>query len=342
MKKLSLILVIFALILSAFGSVFAKGESIVVLVPSADHGWTGAVLNYANEKAEELNAEGYNVTVLASTDPKNQQEQIDDLLAARSVPDGIVILPYDNTMESSLVNVAMKDIPFIMFDRIIDSDIVQSKVVTNVKGDNFGIGYETAKRFVEKGLKPEDQIYVMIGDTSSVPGMRNDGFIAGLKEAGWTEEQIAAIEFSDSTGWSRSTGKQIFIDWINSKTTEELAKYKFIFTHDDELAMGILEALSGTEIEETKKEAFYDAIISFASSSGLNEMYLVLKGEHDNPAFPGIVSNFDLFTVTYDPAMIKTAIQDMVDALNGTTFESEHVIPVHVVDASNVNEFQGF
>ena len=46
MKKLSLILVIFALILSAFGSVFAKGESIVVLVPSADHGWTGAVLNY--------------------------------------------------------------------------------------------------------------------------------------------------------------------------------------------------------------------------------------------------------------------------------------------------------
>ena len=47
-------------------------------------------------------------------------------------------------------------------------------------------------------------------------------------------------------------------------------------------------------------------------------------------------------SVTYDPAMIKTAIQDMVDALNGTTFESEHVIPVHVVDASNVNEFQGF
>ena len=83
----------------------------------------------------------------------------------------------------------------------------------------------------------------MIGDTSSVPGMRNDGFIAGLKEAGWTEEQIATIEFSDSTGWSRSTGKQIFIDWINSKTTEELAKYKFIFTHDDELGMGILEAL---------------------------------------------------------------------------------------------------
>ena len=36
MKKLSLILVIFALILSAFGSVFTKGESIVVLIPSAD------------------------------------------------------------------------------------------------------------------------------------------------------------------------------------------------------------------------------------------------------------------------------------------------------------------
>lgn len=342
MKKLSVLFVVMLFVFSLFSWAFAEGESIAVLVPSADHGWTGAVLNYANEKAEELNAEGYNVTVLAATDPKNQQEQIDDLLAARSVPDGIVILPYDNTMESSLVNVAMQDIPFIMFDRIIDSDIVQSKVITNVKGDNFGIGNETAKRFVEKGLKPGDQIYVMIGDTSSVPVMRNDGFIAGLKDAGWTDEQIETIEFSDSTGWSRSTGKQIFIDWINSKTVEDLAEYKFIFTHDDELGMGILEALSGTEIEETKKEAFYDAVISFASSSGLNEMYLVLKGEHDNPAFPEIISNFDLFSITYDPAMIKTAVQDMVDHFAGTAFETEHVIPVHVVDASNVAEFQGF
>ena len=104
----------------------ASGGDIYVLVPNADHGWTGAVLNYAQEKAEEVNAEGsYNVVVQAATDAKNQQEQIDDLLAAATPPAGIVILPYDNTMESSMASIAATDIPFIMVDRIIDNPVVQ-------------------------------------------------------------------------------------------------------------------------------------------------------------------------------------------------------------------------
>ena len=125
----------------------ASGGDIYVLVPNADHGWTGAVLNYAQEKAEEVNAEGsYNVVVQAATDAKNQQEQIDDLLAAATPPAGIVILPYDNTMESSMASIAATDIPFIMVDRIIDNPVVQEKVTANVKGDNEGIGKATAER----------------------------------------------------------------------------------------------------------------------------------------------------------------------------------------------------
>jgi len=317
-------------------------KEIAVLVPSADHGWTGAVLTYAKEKAEELTGDEYNVTVYAATDAKNQQEQIDDLLAAKTMPAGIVILPYDNTMESSLVNVASADVPFIMFDRIIDSAAVQEKVTANVKGDNNGIGYKTAQRFVELGLKPGDPVYVMIGDTSSVPEMRNAGFKEGLVEAGWTESDLANVEYSSATGWSRSTGKQIFIDWINGKTVEEISKYKYIFTHDDEIGMGILEALSGTEIEESKKTALYDSLVSLSSSSGLDEMYQVLKGKHSNSAYPEIIANFDLFSVTYDPGMIKTAIQDMVDVLSGKTVEKDHVIPVDLVDPTNVNDYQGF
>ena len=49
----------------------ASGGDIYVLVPNADHGWTGAVLTYAQQKAEEVNAEGtYNVVVQAATDAK--------------------------------------------------------------------------------------------------------------------------------------------------------------------------------------------------------------------------------------------------------------------------------
>lgn len=318
----------------------AGGNSIAVLVPSADHGWTGAVLKYAKEAAGSHS--GYDITVYAATDAKNQQEQIDDLLASATPPDGIVILPYDNTMESSMVNVAAAGIPFIMYDRIIDNPVVQDAVTANVKGDNEGIGAATAKRFMEKGLEPGDKLYVMIGDTSSVPEMRNKGFKEELAASGWSDEQIAAIEFSAATNWSRSTGKQLFIDWINSKTVADLADYKYIFTHDDEIGMGILEALSGTEIEESKKQAFYDSIVSLGASSGLDEMYQVLRGQHSNSTYPDIVANFDLFSVTYDPGMVKTAIQDMVDHLEGKAVNKDHTIAVEVVDSTNVDGYQGF
>jgi ribose transport system substrate-binding protein len=325
---------------SAGGDAAITGE-IAVLVPSADHGWTGAVLKYAQEEAAALSG---NITakVYAATDPKEQSQQIDDLLAQSTPPIGIVILPHDNTLESAMAKVAASGIPYVMYDRIIDNPTVQDAVVANVKGDNEGIGQATAIRFKEKGLVAGDKVYVMIGDTSSVPEMRNNGFTTQLAADGWTAEQLDTIEYSKATGWSRSEGKQIFIDWINSKTVKEIGDYHFIFTHDDELGMGILEALSGTEIEQAKKDAFLESVISLGSSSGLNEMYDVLKGQHSNTAYPALVENFDLFSVTYDPAMIKQAIHDMVDYLNGQDVSKDDTIPVSVVDATNVNEFQGF
>ena len=50
----------------------------------------------------------------------------------------------------------------------------------------------------------------------------------------------------------------------------------------------------------------------------------------------------DLFTVTYDPAMIQTACDDMVAALDGAEVAKDHVIAVDLVDAKNVANFQGF
>jgi ribose transport system substrate-binding protein len=319
----------------------AAGGEIAVLVPSADHGWTGAVLTYAQEEAAAIGGD-YTAKVYAATDAKAMSQQIDDLLAAATPPAGIVILPYDNTLEAAMQKVAESGVPFVMFDRIIDNASIQEKVVANVKGDNEGIGKETAKRFIADGLQPGDKIYVIIGDTSSVPQMRNDGFVAELKANGWTDEQIATIEYSAPTGWSRAEGKKIFIDWINAKTAEELADYHWLFTHDSEIAMGILEALSGSDIEAAKKDAFLEATTAFGSSSGLDEIYQVLKGEHSNGAYADIVKNFDLFDVTYDPAMIKNAIQDLLKSLQGESVPKDDTISVSVVDSTNVSEFQGF
>ncbi len=319
----------------------AKASDIAILVPNADHGWTGAVMTYAEEEAKKINDEGkYTAKVITSTDAANQIAQVEDLISNKSAK-SVVILPYDNTLEAAMKKLADAAIPFVMYDRVIDA--LAAKAVTNVKGDNAGIGMETAKRFVGKdGMKPEDKILIIPGDNSSVPEMRNNGFFDELKKSGWSDDQIKAIKSTAYTGWSRSEGKKLFTEWLDSMTPDEIKEYRYIFTHDDEIAMGILEALKGSDINAEKKAAFLDAKVNLGTSSGLNEIYSVLKGVHQKDYTAEVAQLGDLFSVTYDPAMIKIAVQDMVNSLNGDKLQNEHVVPVDVVDATNVNEYQGF
>ena len=338
MKKIVALLLALMLVCSA--AAFAAGTDIAILVPNADHGWTGAVLTYAEEKAEAINAEGkYTAKVISSADPANQISQVEDIIENESAK-SIVILPQDNTLETTMKKLADSGIPFVMFDRVIDT--VAEQAVASVKGDNEGIGAETAKRFIAAGMVPGDKILIMPGDNSSVPQMRNDGFFGVLLENGWTQEQVDAIESTAYTGWSRSEGKKLFIEWLDSNTVEEITACKWIFTHDDEIAMGILEALKSSEIDTAKKDAFLSAGVHLGTSSGLNEIYSVLKGIHQKDYSAEVAGLADLFSVTYDPAMIQIACDDMIASLDGGEVAKDHVIPVSVVDATNVNDFRGF
>ena len=335
MKKVVALLAAVIMLLSA-----AVAENIVILVPNADHGWTGAVLTYAQEKAAEVNAAGvHTATVISSTDAANQISQIEDIIENESA-DAVVILPQDNTLEFTMRKLADSGIPFVMFDRVIDS--VAGAAAASVKGDNEGIGAEIALRFIADGLQPGDKVLILPGDNSSVPEARNTGFFNTLLENGWSQEQLSAVESTAYTGWSRSEGRRLFTAWLDGHTVEEIGAYRFFFTHDSEIALGILEALQSSEIDAEKKDAFLAAGVNLGSSSGLNEMYSVLKGIHKRDYSAEVACMADLFDVTYDPAMIKTAIDDMILVLEGGEVPKNHVIPVSVVDASNVDEFQGF
>lgn len=339
LKKLATT-VLAASVLTLTMGMAAHAEEIAVMVPSADHGWTGAVLTYAQEKVDEINEAGdYTAQLYAATDVENQIQQVDDLLANPDGLAGIVILPYDNGLQATLEKIAAADIPFVQFDRCISSDVIDAKVVADVKGDNEGIGYETAKRFIENGLTKDDYVYEMIGDNSSVPELRSKGFRDYLTEQGWSDEEIDKVVVkSAATGWSRDTGKELFESWFSSAQCDP-EKKNWIFTHDDEIAMGILESLNGAALDEAKKETFLENFQALGASSGLAEIYAVMKGTHQTIATP---ETFDLFSVTYDPAMIKEAVDVMVKHLSGEEIEQDYVIPVSVVDKENVNDFQPF
>lgn len=327
----------------------ASGKHIYVLTASPDHGWTGQVGVFAQEKVDEINEAGtYTAELQTAGAAADQIAQVEDILAG-NLDDvaGIVIQPLDDTLQSAIQSIADAGVPYVAFDRIIEA--VQDSAVANVKGDNEGIGAGSAAYFVENGMQPGDAVYIYQGDTSSVTTLRDNGFteylLGNLEFNGstvpddqkWTQEQIdSAITKSGAMNWSRSDTKAAFESLLGDEAN---AKIKWWYAEDDELAMGILEALNGGGISDSAKEAFYATKPFITGCGGLQEYYDVIGGE----SYQDIVANLGgVMSVTYSPSMIQTAIQDMVDHLDGKEVTQDHVIACENVTAENVDEYVGF
>ena len=325
----------------------AAGTHIYVLTAPEDHGWTGSVATFAKEKIEEVNGAGtYTAELITSADAAEQIVNIEDIVSRGEDNIAVVIQPIDDTVQSAIQQLIDAEIPYVAFDRIIDG--VEEQAVSNVKGDNEGIGAATAAYYVSLGMKPGDKVYVYEGDTSSVTTLRDQGFTKYLtgelefdgktidEASKWTEEDLNSITYSGAMNWSRSDTKTSFESLMGDASNAEI---KWFYAEDDELTMGILEALEGGGIDDATKEAFLGNQPVLSGCGGLDELYAVLRGE----TYTDIASQLGgLVSVTYSPAMIQTAIQDMVDYLDGKEVPQDHVIACENVTAENVTEYPSF
>ena len=331
-------------------------NKIYVLLPYADHGWTGAVLTNAIDYANELNSAQSECEFIIQTSHEYQEQvgQIQNLVARADSVGGVVILPHDASIKYGIEALANAGIPFVVVDRVItDSDVINNSDywVGDVRGNNEMIGELTAEKFLtDYSLTKDEKILVIPGDNSSVSLARNNGFQTALKDAGWTDDEITASwEQLPSTGWSRATAGQLFATWLNVAYAADntLSDYRLIFTHDSEISMGILEELanSSSSITAEAKTAFGQQIDVIASSSGLNEMYQVIKGEHPRQAeFDVYVADVDFFDVTYPSSMIRDGFDAIINYYEtGSRIENNTIfVPSEIVDASNVDSFIGF
>lgn len=350
MKKVFAIILAVALMLTLVacgGKSGSDATHIYVLTPSEDHGWTGSVATFAKEKVAEINEAGkYTAEVITASSAAEQINKIEDILAQGSKNIAIVILPMDDTVQSAIQQIADAKVPFVAFDRIIDG--VASAAVANVKGDNAGIGAASAAYFVSLGMKPGDKVYVYEGDTSSVTTLRDGGFADYLtgkvtfegktiaEDAKWTEDDLKSIVYSGAMNWSRSATKESFESLMGDSANTDI---KWIYAEDDELSMGVLEALTGGGISDSAKAAFLAGSPAMTGCGGLGEMYDVLRGK----TYAELAGSFSgLCSVTYSPAMIQTAIQDMVDHLDGKAVTQDHVIACENVTAENVENYPSF
>jgi ribose transport system substrate-binding protein len=324
----------------------AATKHIYVLTASEDHGWTGSVATFAKEKVEEINTDGkYSAEVITSSDAADQITKIEDIIAKGESDIAVVVQPMDDTVQSAIQELVDAGIPYVAFDRIIDA--VSASAVSNVKGDNQGIGASAAAYFVENGMKAGDKVYVYEGDTSSVTSLRDSGFtdyltgkisyngetIADADK--WTEDQLSSITYSGAMNWSRSDTKTSFETLMGDASNADI---KWIYAQDDELAMGIIEALNGGGIADSTKEKFLANSPYITGCGGLNEYYEVLRGN----SYTDLAASATFTSVTYSPSMIQTAIQDMVDYLDGKDVTQDHVIACEMVKSDNVSEYKAF
>ncbi|MFV0364545.1 MAG: sugar ABC transporter substrate-binding protein [Suipraeoptans sp.] len=359
LRKVLTVFMVSAMVLSLAACGGAKSESkesgdkkaekshIYVLTAPEDHGWTGSVAKFAKEKIKEVNGDGkYEAELITSADAAEQITNIEDIISKGEKNISVVIQPIDDTVESAIQELADADIPFVEFDRIIDG--VKDKAVSNVKGDNEGIGAGAAEYFVEQGLKPGDPVYVYEGDTSSVTTLRNGGFtkyLTGQVEfAGkkiddadkWSDADLKKITYSGAMNWSRSDTKTAFESLMGDKSN---AGIKWFYAEDDELAMGRLEALDGGGIDDATKTEFVNNKPFITGCGGLEELYAAIRGD----SFKDIATNVGgIMSVTYSPSMIQTAIQDMVDHLNKKDVTQDHVIACENVTKDNVDKYPSF
>lgn len=325
----------------------ADSTHIYVLTASEDHGWTGSVATFAKGKVEEVNEEGtYTAELITSASAAEQITTIEDIISKGEKDIAIVVQPLDDTVQSAIQGIVDAEIPYVAFDRIISG--LESTAVSNVKGDNSGIGAAAAAYFVDLGMKPGDKVYVYEGDTSSVTSLRDQGFTDYLTggaefegetiadDAKWTEDDLDAITYSGAMNWSRSDTKSSFESLMGDSANTDI---KWFYSEDDELGMGILEALAGGGIDDDTKAAFYERQPVITGCGGLGEFYDVLKGS----SYEDIAKQLGgIMSVTYSPSMINTAIQDMVDYLNGEEVEQDHVIACEIVTGENVDNYEAF
>ncbi len=347
MKKIfSLVLVLTMLLcLVACGDAGDGKKTVYVLVPNPDHGWTGAVGVAAQEKVDELNSQGnYKVVMQTFASADDQIKQIEDIIANNpgdgSV--GVVLLPQGEAVENAIQQLIDAKIPYSAADRIIAS--VADGAISNVRYDNVEIGAAVAAYLVGNGMVEGDKVVVVEGDNSSAGTDRVDGFQKYLKgELAFQGDFIAApwssldsVSYSGSTEWSAAKA-QTYIETYFSNSDN--ANTKYIASFDDGLTLGIFDALEGSAIDESVKSTFFAGEPYITGVGGAQALYDIIGGQSEydcTDEFAGIMS------VTYPPAMIQVAIQDMIDYFDGKDVQQNNTQSAEMVDAENVANFKGF
>jgi len=338
------------------------GNTIYVMGPTPDHGWTAQAGAYAQQKVDAINAQGqYKAQYMAASTGDAQNDLVNTIIANGDAA-GVVFMALDDSAKSGQEALISAGIPFISFDRIITGP--DASAILNYSGDNWAVGAGIAYWLQKNGMKPGDALVSLIGDNGTVSQRRQQGFEEFLlgtrtyadKATGqtystsqtWTQDQINALTatYKNVCNWSADAASQYLEQSLPDIVKSASDGNLYIFSMDDEMTLGFLNLLQGNSLDSGTKQALQNLNVYTSAVGGMQQLYDVMLGK-DTTLGPIADQYFDgLMSMYFNPQMMNTAIDYMVTYLSGGdwTFKlgDGAYEPTFVVDKTNAAQYPGF
>jgi ribose transport system substrate-binding protein len=279
----------------------ATEKIIGMAFPSATHGWMGAIIKNAEDEAQTQKVR----YVMTTSADANQQTRDIEALIAKKVS-AVVMLPIEiDAMASIAQKLKSANIPLILVDREVNT----TDFTALIKGDNLGIGINAA-RYIGGALKGRGNVVEIIGVPASVTTQRAQGFRQELTKL-YPDIKIVDSQAGD---FQRDKSKAVMQGILRTQP-----KIDAVYTHDDEMALGVLQAIKDAKRTDIK-------IVTGAGGSRL-VYQLIAKGDPLMKA-----------TFVYSPLMVKDAVKLAVDHLDGKASKNKVVvIPATTVHMGNIS-----
>lgn len=308
---------------------FAGGQqdndvvNIGVSIPSADHGWTGGIVWWANKRVKELEEQygnQFKFSVVTADTPSTQIQAVENLMATGL--DYLVILPHESAPLTPIVKEAhASGVKCIVVDRgMSETDFGY----VNLAGDNSQMGELSGKWMAQEMVKNSNggNIVCMGGLPVPIDKERMDAFFAEIDK----EPSINNLLGGDSyefANWSTQKGLELMETFLS-----QYPEINGVFCQDDDVLRGVLQAY---------KESGRSDIHTFIGGAGSKVvMKMIIDGD------PLVRA-----TVTYHPMMIADAIDYAVAVAKGEKSDSFHdasspisvVIPSVLLTADNAADY---
>ena len=282
-----------------------KTVKVGIAAPDVTHGWVAGVAYYAEKYCKDNNLE-YKITT--SSDAAEMASALNDLVAWGATV--IVSWPQWSGMETAMQEIIDSGIPVVNFD--VDVDCTG---IYKVTGDNYDMGYQSAKYIVEKAGEAAHIVVLDVPSSGSVCELRKQGFYAYLDEISYDKSNIKEYQLNS---FAAADAQSAMADILEANSQIDA-----IFSMDDETSIGTLNTLV---------EAGRTDVKAITGGGGCQAYFKMIADE--------AYATYGPASALYSPNMVEDAIETAIKLMNGETgIEPVVVIPTTIVSAENVADY---